>query len=311
MSTPRAASPQLGAVSVATVVEGAPGLTSVPFGSNSVQHGTAVFEGIRSHAGPGGPLLFRLDDHIDRLLASAAALGIEHPYGKDELRRMIVGATAATGLADTYVRPVLYTPEARLGVDLARFAFRFGAETWAAPGTGTPAGPGIRLTVSPWARPSPRTFPTGVKATGNYAVSALAKTRAAEAGYDDAVQLDPHTGRVAEATIANVFAVRSGRLVTPWTRESLLPGITRDTVLRLAEDLGVDTGEEPLTVDDLAGADELFLTGTALGLVPVAHFENRELPPERPVFDRLDRAYRDCVGGRVPTRPGWLTPVVR
>ncbi|MCX4521949.1 aminotransferase class IV [Streptomyces anulatus] len=310
MSTPQAASPRLGGVSVATAVDGAPGLTSVPFGSNSVQHGTAVFEGIRSHAGPRGPLLFRLDDHIDRLLGSAAALGIEHPYGQEELRRLIVEAMAASGLADAYVRPVLYTPEPRLGVDLARFAFRLGVETWAAPGAEAPAGPGIRLTVSPWTRPSPRTFPTGAKATGNYAVSALAKTHAVRAGYDDAVQLDPHTGRVAEATIANIFAVRSGRLVTPWTQESLLPGITRDTVLRLAEDLGIDTSEEPLTVDDLAGADELFLTGTASGLVSVASFGKCELPPERAVFEGLNRAYRDCVRGRGTARSGWLAPVV-
>ena len=138
-------------------------------------------------------------------------------------------------------------------------------------------------------------------------MSAIAKTHASQQGYDDALQLDPDSGLVAEATIANVFLVRDGCLATPWTRDSLLPGITRRSVLDLAGTLGLEAVEKPVTTDELLGADEVFLTGTAIGLVPVAVVDERTYPAKHPVFDALNDAYTGAVTGHRPCPDGWLT----
>ncbi|MGW1131173.1 aminotransferase class IV [Streptomyces griseoluteus] len=291
-----------------TVVDGAWQARELPFGSNSVQHGTAVFEGIRMYATPTGPALFRLDEHLERLLDSAALLGIPHAYDLTSLRGHVRDAAAASGLDNAYVRPVLHTREPRLGVNLQDFQFTLGTEIWALPPDDTPP-PAVRVTVSPWCRPSRLTFPVRAKATGTYVVSALARTRASADGFDDAIQLDPNSGRVAEATIANVFLVREGRLVTPWLEDSVLAGITRDTVLTLARDLGIETAEAPVEAGELPAADEMFLTGTASGLVPVAAVESHTYAAARPVTDALSRAYREAVLGGGTSRSSWLTPV--
>jgi branched-chain amino acid aminotransferase len=148
-------------------------------------------------------------------------------------------------------------------------------------------------------------FPPTVKATGTYAVSALAKTAAVAAGFDDAIQLDALSGRVAEATIANVFLIKDGRLSTPWTADGLLPGITRDSVLRLAALIGLQASERLVEVADLAAADEVFLAGTASELVTVPSIEERRYAARGPVFAALSRAYQDAVTGRRFTELGW------
>ena len=298
--------------SVATMLAGTPGERAVPFGSNSLQHGTAVFEGIRCYRDGAGSTAFRLDDHLRRLLDSARALGVEHHYDLAGLRAEVLCAVAESGLADAYVRPVLYTPQPRLGVDLRSFEFALGVEIWAAEseaGEVAAAGRPVRLTISPWRRPGRSSFPVGTKATGLYALSALAKTHAVEEGYDDAVQLDPDTGLVAEATIANVFLVRDGVVRTPSRAESLLPGITRDSVLILAAELGYPVAETPVEPAELTTADEVFLTGTAIGLQPVAAVGEHTFDPDRPVFTTLHAAYRDAARGRRPVPPGWRTPI--
>jgi branched-chain amino acid aminotransferase len=298
--------------SVRTVWDGpyqgavAPG-RHIPFGSSSVQHGAAVFEGVRCYAAAAGPALFRLDDHLLRLLESARLLGLGHDYDLDRLRTSVLDAAASCGLADCYVRPGLFAPDPYLSIDLTLLRITLGVEIW--PMGGARAHPGIRLTISPWRRPSPRSFPPRAKAVGMYATSALAKTAAVTAGYDDAVQLDPESGRVAEATTSNIFLVRDGRLITPWLTDSLLAGITRDTVLALAGELGIPAGEEPVEAAELAAADEVFLTGTAGELVPAASLDGRGYPGERPVFDALSAAFRDAVTGHRPSPRGWLTPV--
>ena len=225
-----------------------------------------------------------------------------------ELRARTLRAAVASGLSDQYLRAVLYCGQPRLGVDLGCLRYSFGVEVW--PSTPDFTGRGLRLTISSWHRPGRSSFPVGTKATGIYVTSAIAKTQAVQRGFDDAIQLDPDSGRVAEATIANVFLVRNGRLATPCARDSLLPGITRDSVLVLAGTLGVEAGEEPVTVDDLKNADEVFLTGTAIGMVAVASVDERMYPLQRPVYDVLNNAYAAAVTERGPCPAGWLTPLV-
>jgi len=295
-----------GNVSAMTVLAGNSGERTVPFGSNSMQHGTAVFDGIRCYKVPGGSAAFRLDDHLTRLLDSADAMGIVHEYTLPDLRADVLRAAERSGLADAYVRPVLFTPEPRLGVGLHSFRFSLGIEIW--PAADEPAA-AVRLTISPWRRIGRSAFPVGAKATGVYALAALAKTKAVADGFDDAVQLDPDSGWVTEATIANVFLVMDGTVITPWRTDSLLPGITRDTVLALAKQLGHPTVEGPVEPAQLFAADEVFLTGTAIGLLPVATLDRHAYPPERPVFTALEEAYRAMACGSSPALPGWLTPV--
>ena len=205
------------------------------------------------------------------------------------------------------MRPVLYAPDAVLGLDLRRLRYSLGVEVW--PGHSVPSHPGVALTVSPWRRPPGECFPAGAKATGAYVMSAVARTRAARAGFDDAVQLDLRTGRVVEATVANIFLVKDGHLVTPWLTDGPLAGITRDTVLALAGDLGIEAREVPVEVTELQEADEIFLTGTAMELVPARAMEGRPLDPAGPVFTALATRYRAAVTGGLPGRDGWLATV--
>ncbi|MFG2012751.1 aminotransferase class IV [Micromonospora sp. NPDC048868] len=287
-----------------------PGARAVPFGSNSMQHGTAVFEGIRCYATDRGPAVFRLDAHLRRLLESARLLGIRHDYDLTRMRQVVLDAARLPGPDDRYLRPVLFTAEPALGVDLRRFRFELAVEVYAMAGPrgGRPEGAaGLRLTVSSWRRPPATTFPPQAKATGSYAVSALARTAAAEQGFDDAIQLDQVTGRVAEATIANVFLVRGGLLTTPWLVDGPLAGITRDAVLVLARRLGVPVEEGPVTVADLRRAQEVFLTGTAAEVVPATEVDGHPLDASGPVFSRLVRAFSDTVRGRAYGELGWLT----
>ena len=285
-----------------THLDGFAGDHSIPFGSNSMQHGTAVFDGIRCYDTPRGAALFRPREHVERLLNSARTLGIEHDYSFQAVLATVVRAAADSELPDCYVRPVLFARDPYLGVNLRAFRFTLGVEVWPVqPSSDAEA----RLTISPWRRPAASSFPPTVKATGTYAVSALAKTAAVTAGFDDAIQLDALSGRVAEATVANVFLIKGGRLSTPSTADGLLPGITRDSVLRLAALIGLDAGERPVEVADLAAADEVFLTGTASGLVTAASIGEWRYAAHGPVFAALSRAYHDAVTGRRFTELGW------
>lgn len=280
----------------------------VPFGSNSMQHGTAVFEGIRCYRTPEGPALFRLDDHLHRLLGSAHLLGMPHQYDLTRLRAHVLGVAAAAP-ADCYLRPVLFAPAPRLGVDLSAMFFELATEVWPMLPLGAPSGTGLRVTVSRWRRPSAKSFPTRAKATGTYASSAVARTEAGAAGFDDAIQLDPDSGRVSEATVTNVFGVRDGRLFTPWLQDGPLEGITRASVLALAQELGIPATAGPVDVEDLRTADELFLTGTASELARVIAVDDRRLDSSGPVFDAIHSAFQAAVSGRRYSRFGWLTPV--
>jgi len=277
----------------------------VPFGANSMQHGTAVFEGIRCYLGALGPCLFRLEDHLARLLRSAELVGIGDRPGPEELREHVIAAATGAGMADCYVRPVLYAPDAVLGLDLRCLRYSLGVEIW--PGHSVHGHPGVTLAISPWRRPPGECFPAGAKATGVYVLSAVARTKAARDGFDDAVQLDMRTARVVEATVANIFLVKDGRLLTPWLQDGPLAGITRDTVLALAGDLGIPACEGPVEVTDLREADEIFLTGTAAELVPARALEDRPLDPAGPVFTALAARFRAAVTGCLGEREGWLT----
>ncbi|WP_329569730.1 branched-chain amino acid transaminase [Kitasatospora sp. NBC_01266] len=289
---------------------------ALPLTTQALQYGTGVFEGIRAHASADGGrlLLFRAHDHYERFLRSCRLLRIETPHTVDELVEITCELLQRNGTTtDTYLRPLGYKlallPGTRPGVGLSGISDALSI-TGFPMGAYTPPG-GIRCTVSSWVRPRSAAIPIHAKVTGGYVNNALAADEARAAGYDDAILLDGR-GRVCEASTANVFAVRAGRLLTPPATADLLPGITRDTVLTLAADHGIEADEDELDVSDLHGADEVFLTGTGIGITPVNEVSGHPIGAGEPgpITRSIARHYaRTIRGGGDPQHQHWLTPV--
>ncbi|MFT7841709.1 branched-chain amino acid transaminase [Saccharothrix sp. BKS2] len=288
---------------------------TLPVTTQGLHYGTGVFEGIRAHVVPDRAELavFRLHDHLARFERSCRLLRIDLPHDVDELAGIVVELLSRNGVVqDTYIRPLAYKhrllPGTPPGVSLrgnsdglSVIAFALGAYS--------PEG-GVRCAISSWARPSARSIPVRAKATGAYLNNALAVDEARAAGYDDAILLNDR-GRVAEASTANVFAVRGTALVTPPPDADILEGITRDTVRVLAADLGLEHVERDLQPADLLLADEVFLTGTGLGVTPVVELAGRPVGRGEPgpVTTELRRRYHDLVRGRDERHEHWLTRV--
>ncbi|WP_214103850.1 branched-chain amino acid transaminase [Acrocarpospora catenulata] len=287
----------------------------VPVTTQALQYGTGVFEGIRAYRQPdGGLALFRADDHYRRLLDSCAMLRIEVGLTVEELCAItaeLLGRAGPDG-GDVYVRPLAYKlrllPGTPPGVQLRGVSDAFSINAFEM-GSYTDK-QGIRCALSAWRRPPEDVLPVRAKITGGYVNNALALDDARASGYADAILLNTR-GQVAEATTANVLAVRQGTLVTPPASAGILAGITRDTVLTLASDLGVPAEVRELTRDDLFTAEEVFLAGTGAEIVPVIELAGRAIGSGRPgpVTTSLAAAYTDVVRGRNPRHAAWLRPV--
>ncbi|MFI6645525.1 branched-chain amino acid transaminase [Streptomyces sp. NPDC050504] len=276
--------------------------------TQSLHYGWAVYEGIRAHGTADGPAVFRLDDHLARLTRSARVYMMDIPYTEGELARAVCDLVAATGSASCYVRPLVYLGYGSMGVALDLTAVRVTVAAWPWE-EGRPAR-NWRLMTSAWRRNHQDAIPPLAKATGAYLNSSLAKLGAVRSGCDDALMLTP-TGHVAEASAANVFLVSGGVLRTPPVTEGILPGITRATVLELARAAGVPTEERPVAHAEAYTADELFLTGTAVGVVPVEAVDTRVVGRETPgpVTRLLRAAYEEAVRGKGTRSGEWLTGV--
>ncbi|MET9225539.1 branched-chain amino acid transaminase [Lentzea sp. NPDC003310] len=286
----------------------------LPLTTQGLHYGTGVFEGIRAHLLDSGDLaVFRLGDHLDRLLAGARLLRVDTGATRDQLTDVVVELLRRNGFAaDVYLRPLAYKlgllPGTRPGVGLTGVSDALSIVVSKLGDYQPPQG--IRCLISSWRRPARSAVPVRAKITGGYVNNALALDEARCSGYDDAILLDDR-GLVAEATTANVFAVRDGVLVTPPATGDRLPGITRDTVLTLAADLGIDRVESELDSADLLQADELFLTGTGCGVSPVVEIAGRPVGTGRPgpVGAALRETYDQTIRGRRPDTRGWLTTV--
>jgi branched-chain amino acid aminotransferase len=269
----------------------------IPVTDHGVLYGDGVFEGIRAQA----RRVFRLDRYLDRLQRSARALSLEIPGGSAQARRVVLETVRAYGQPAAYIRLVVTRGEGALGVDPTTCPkprmFCIVGEIALFPEEKRTRG--LDLVTSSLRRPSPDVLDTGAK-TLNYLNNALAKLEARQRGADDALLLNA-AGHVAEATVANVFAVRRGVLRTPPASDGALEGITREAVLELAAELGVPSEERTLGRMDLFAADEVFLTGTGAGIVPVASLDGRPLgwseasPTPRPVLARLQQAFAELI----------------
>jgi branched-chain amino acid aminotransferase len=277
--------------------------------TSSLHYGWGVYEGIRAYATPEGPAVFRLRDHLKRLHDSARVYLMDPGWTVDELTEASLELLRRTGLESGYLRPIVYLGYGAMGVAPALDSARVAIAAWP---WGSYLGEkadqeGCRLVVSSWQRNGIHAVPPLAKATGAYVNSALAKVAAVRAGYDDAVMLTP-TGHVSEASAANIFVVRDGELITPPISDNILAGVTRDTVMTLARDLGLTVSEQSLTRSELYVADEAFLTGTAAEIIPVASVDDRPTAAAGcgPITSQLRDAFNDVVRGRDSAYRHWL-----
>ncbi len=282
--------------------------------SHGLHYGTGAFEGIRAYPTPQGVAVFRLREHMARLLRSCKILMIEVPYTLDELVDAVAATVRANDLVNgCYIRPLVFLGYGEMGVNPLPAPVRVAIAAWP---WGAYLGEeglarGVRMKISSWQRHDPNAMPTAAKGTGMYLNSGLAKMEAIKAGYDEAIMLGPD-GRISECTGENLFVVRDGVVLTPQpSAAGALPGITQDTVVSLATDLGYEVRFETLIRTDLYLADEAFLTGTAAEVVPISSVDDRTVGDGAPgpITTRLQQTYFQAVRGELDRYAGWLTVV--
>ena len=247
--------------------------------THALHYATAVFEGIRCYKTVNGLAIFRLSDHIQRLINSGKIYFMDIKYSKEELERAVIDTINANEVGEEfYVRPIAYYGYGKMGVNPLpnKVSIAIAAWTWDEylKKENQHKEKGIRLMVSAWMRIDGRTMPFLAKATANYANSALARVEAIRAGFDEAIMINTN-GKVIEASAENIFIVKDGLLITPPVTSGALNGITRDTVLAIAKENNIPHEIRDITRDELYIADEVFLTGTAAGIKPVSEIDSR------------------------------------
>jgi branched-chain amino acid aminotransferase len=282
--------------------------------TSGFHYGTGIFEGIRAfwNEEEKDLYVFRLREHYERFLRNCRLLMIDLPYTVDKLGEITLELLRREGYQeDIYIRPFAYKSSAAIGVrlhdlecDCTIFATPFGAYI--------EKERGARAMVSSWRRVSDSAIPARGKIAGAYVNSALAKSEAVLNGFDEAIMLDQE-GQVAEGTAENLFIVRDGILITPPVNVDILEGITRATVMELAQDLGIEVLERPIDRSELYVASEVFLSGTAAGLAPIVEVDYRLVADGEPgpIFKQLNELYERITRGKEPGYRSWCEPVYR
>jgi branched-chain amino acid aminotransferase len=282
---------------------------TLPFLNHTFHYGLGVFEGIRSYRTAGGGAVFRLREHMKRLVESAHIVAMEVPYSVEELCSACVELLKANRQESAYIRPVAYYGDEAMGlgainsVHVGMASFQWGAYLG---DEGIKSG--IRAKISSFPRRAVNTIPVKAKINGAYVNSILAKREAQVAGYDEAIMLDAQ-GFVAEASGENLFMVKDGEIYTPPKGAPILAGITRETIIRIARDKNLTVREEMFSRDMLYIADEVFLTGTAAELTPVREVDNRKIGSGAtgPITRELQSTFFRSVRGEEPRYREWLT----
>ncbi|MBN8480285.1 MAG: branched-chain amino acid transaminase [Xanthomonadales bacterium] len=285
---------------------------TVHVSAHALHYGSSVFEGERVYATPQGPAYFRLAEHTRRLFESARIYEIDIGFSEEAINAACLELIAANGLGSAYVRPIVFRgagglgvlPKAGSPVDVSIMALDWGAYL------GDALEHGADVCVSSWNRPAPNTFPTWAKAGGNYLSSQLIAFEAQRGGYAEGIALGAN-GLLSEGAGENLFLVKRGRLLTPPTSAGILAGITRDSVIALAGDLGLAVEERDLPREALYSADEIFMTGTAAEITPVRSVDRKAVGAGKPgpVTRALQQAFFGLFDGRTPDTRGWLTHV--
>lgn len=280
--------------------------------SHVIHYGTGVFEGLRCYKSPKGSVIFRLKDHIERLFNSAKIYRMEIPYSQDELVKVTIELIKKNELEDAYIRPIAYRGYNALGVDpfpcpvnvciaTLRWGKYLGKEALEQ---------GVDVMVSSWNRMAPNTFPAMAKCCANYMNSQLIKMEAITYGFVEGIALDV-TGYVSEGSGENIFAVKDGVIYTPPLHATILPGITRNTIMTLARDMGIEVIETMIAREFLYIVDEVFFTGSAAEVTPIRSIDKIKIGAGKagPITKKLQTAFFDVVEGRKEDKYGWLTRV--
>jgi branched-chain amino acid aminotransferase len=282
----------------------------IHIGSHVVHYGSAVFEGVRCYKTPKGSAVFRLDAHTERLFNSAKIYWMDLRWTPEQVNDAILQTIAANKLEACYIRPIVYRGEGQLGVNPLGSPVELAIMVW---DWGKYLGKealeqGVDVCVSSWTRLAPNTLPAMAKSAANYMNSQLIKVEAVKGGFVEGIALDAQ-GFVSEGSGENVFAVSKGRLITPPLVSSVLPGITRDTVIALAQRLGIPVEEKALPRELLYVADELFFTGTAAEVTPIRSVDRQTVGSgaRGPLTAALQKAFFDVVDCKVGDEHGWLT----
>jgi branched-chain amino acid aminotransferase len=281
--------------------------------THGLHYGTGVFEGERAYDTARGPGIFRHKDHLQRLLRSAELYYMPVPYTLEQLRTATHELLAANGLRECYIRPIVYRGYGQMGLNPldCEVSVSIAAWPWGAYLGEESKRAGIRAKISSWRRISADSLIPHAKASGQYLNSVLAKIEATKAGYQESILLDAH-GRVCEGSGENIFVVRDGCIVTPPQTAGILDGISRNSIITIARDLGYEVLERDLARAELFLADEVFLSGTAAELVPVREIDDHAIGEGTgagPITLELQRMFDDALYGRAPRYADWLDVV--
>jgi len=276
----------------------------------TLHYGWGVFEGIRAYDTTLGTAVFRLTDHMRRLFRSAKIYHMEPPVSLEGAIKVTKDLVAMNGVRACYIRPLVYLGYGEIGLNPlnSRVSMAIACWPWGAYLGEEGFERGVRVKVSSWRRLDPNIIPPAAKATGQYLNSSLAKAESIKAGYDEGILLNPN-GYVTDGSGENVFVVRDGTLLTPPLAAGCLAGITRESIMRIAEDEGIPVREADLVRTELYLADEAFFTGTAAEVVPIREVDDRVLGDPGPITRRVQEVFQAAIRGKDERYKDWLEPV--
>jgi branched-chain amino acid aminotransferase len=281
--------------------------------SHVVSYGSSVFEGIRCYETPGGPAIFRLHEHVRRMRDSAKIYRMDtFKFTHEELAQAMIDTVSANHLRSCYIRPIALRGYGEMGVNGSKNPVDVYVACWEwGKYLGDEAiNKGVDVCISSWTRMAPNTLPALAKAGANYMNSQLIKMEAVANGYSEGIALDD-SGHISEGSGENIFVIRDGRIITPPIGASVLPGITRDTILTLARDMNIPIVEQVIPRELLYIADEVFFCGTAVEVTPIRSVDKIPIGKgsRGPITEKLQTEFFGLVQGAIADRHGWLTPV--
>jgi branched-chain amino acid aminotransferase len=283
---------------------------TVHVASHVVSYASCLFEGIRCYETPQGPAIFRLKEHTDRLVNSCKIYRMELAYSREQLAQAMVELVRVNKVKHCYIRPVVFRGYGEVGVNPLKNPIEIYLLAWEwGKYLGAEAlAQGVDVCVSSWHRMAPNTMPAMAKAASNYMNAQLIKMEAITNGYVEGIALDP-SGHISEGSGENIFLARDGRIFTPPLASSVLPGITRDSVMTLARELGCEVSEQALAREMLYIADEVFFTGTAAEITPIRSVDRIVVGQGKPgpITKKLQERFLSIVEGRAEDKYGWLT----
>jgi branched-chain amino acid aminotransferase len=283
---------------------------TIHLASHVIHYGSCLFEGLRAYETPKGTAIFRLQDHTRRLYNSCKIYRMDVPYDQDEFNRAVIECVRANKLKSCYIRPIIYRGYGSLGVNPFPNPVDCAILVWE---WGKYLGPeamenGVDVRISSWWRMAPNTFPALAKAGANYMNSQLIKMEAMLDGYEEGIALNIR-GHISEGSGENLFLVKDGAVLTPPLSSSVLPGITRDSVITLFREMGVGVSEETIPRELLYIADEVFFTGSAAEVTPIRSIDKIPVGAGKrgPLTEKVQKAFFDVIEGRREDPRGWLT----